>query len=64
MFRELMLSIMIVFQVLSNFDPVKEIPKMRYQIYVEEPDYAGEKTPNNKSSAPQFFNHFNLSLNR
>ena len=25
MFRELMLYIMIVFQVLSNFDPVKEI---------------------------------------
>ena len=25
---------MIVFQVLLNFDPVKEVLKMRYQIYI------------------------------
>ena len=58
--------VMIDFQVLLNFDPVKKILKMQCQIYLLMKKVINlrimQKTL--KTFAPRFFNYFSLSLNR
>ena len=60
------LRIMIVFQVSLNFDPAKEILKMRcnINILVKKVIILRKVQGTMKTSAPPFFSHFSLSLNR
>ena len=55
---------MIVFQVSLNFDPVKEILKIRSQVYIliKKVIILGKIHMTIKSFAPPFFNYFSLSL--
>ena len=55
-----------IFQVSLNFDPVKEILKIRYQIYIlkEKVTILMKIHVTMKPFAPPFFDHFCLSLNR
>ena len=57
---------MIVFQVLVRFDPVKEILKLRFQIYilVKKKIILSKIQVTMKTSVPPFFNHFSFGLNR
>ena len=57
---------MIVFQVLIRFDPVKEILKLRFQIYilVKKKIILSKIQVTMKTSIPPFFNHFSFGLNR
>ena len=57
---------MIVFQVLLNFDPVKEILKIRCQIYIrmKKVTIVEKIQVTTKTFAPPFFNLFSLSPNR
>ena len=58
--------VMIVFQVSLNFDPAKEILKMRCQIYIlmKKKILLRKIQVAMKIFAPPFFNHLNLKLNR
>ena len=57
---------MIILQVSLNFDPVKEILKIRCQIYIlmEKVIILRKIHVTIKSFAPPLFSHLNLSLNR
>ena len=57
---------MIVCQVLVRFDPVKEILKLRSQIYilVKKKIILNKIQVTMKTSVPPFFNHFSFGLNR
>ena len=66
MFSELLETVLIVFRVLLNFDPVKEILKIRFQIYIlmKKVIILRKIQAKRKTFTPPFFNHFSLSLNR
>ena len=67
MFRELLeLAVMIVFQDSLNFDPAKEILKIRCQIYnlMKKVIILRKIQVAIKTFALRFFNHFSLRLNR
>ena len=57
---------MIAFQVSLNFDPAKEILKIRRQIYIlmKKVIILKKIKAIMKTFASAFFNHFSLSLNR
>ena len=57
---------MIAFQVSLNFDPAKEILKIRRQIYIlmKKVIILRKIKAITKTFASAFFNHFSLSLNR
>ena len=56
---------MIIFQVSLNFDPVKEILKIRCKIYIlmTKVIILRKVQATLKTLAPAFLNHFSLSLN-
>ena len=69
MFWELLdrnLYVMIVFQVSLNFDPAKEILKIRCQIYIlmKEVIIMRKRQAAIKTSPPSILNYVSLSLNR